>query len=128
MVLKANDLLPGQLISLDQYKSSIRGRTSMLKGKEPNYHKCWGSTIGVGHASGFVSMPINYLSQLQSLIVAAFLFILTMLDCVFHSMIVVVFLPNPYINILKASFHAFGKLLHFLVPILVQRLLVVLFS
>ena len=54
MILKANDLCPSLTLSLDQYKSSIRGRTLNSRGKTPDHLKFCGGTISVDHVTDYV--------------------------------------------------------------------------
>ena len=51
MSLKVDHLLPGQVVSMDQYQSSIRGRLEHTYGKEKDDDKYTGGTIFVDHAS-----------------------------------------------------------------------------
>lgn len=52
--LKTNHLFPGQVVSIDQYESTVRGRLPNTKGREPDSEKFCGGTIGVDHASSFI--------------------------------------------------------------------------
>ena len=53
-VLKRDHLTPGQKVSVDQYKSSVRGRLSTTRGREIFGHQYGGGTIFCDHASGLV--------------------------------------------------------------------------
>lgn len=52
--LKTSHLFPGQVVSLDQYESTIRGRLPQTQGKEPESDQYVGGTIVVDHASSFI--------------------------------------------------------------------------
>jgi hypothetical protein len=54
MLTKREHLVPGQMVSLDQYMGSTPGRLPNTKGKELKKDKYTGGTIFVDHASGFV--------------------------------------------------------------------------
>jgi GAG-pre-integrase domain len=54
MSTKRDHLLPGQMVSLDQYMGSTPGRLPHTKGKEDKKDKYNGGTIFVDHASGFI--------------------------------------------------------------------------
>jgi hypothetical protein len=54
LILRKNDLKPGNCVSIDQYESSIRGRIPNSKGKEPFGNKYTGGTIFYDHASGLI--------------------------------------------------------------------------
>jgi hypothetical protein len=62
MLTKKEHLIPGQIISVDQYMGSTPGRLPLLKGKESKKDKYTGGTIFVDHASGFVLFKIKSLS------------------------------------------------------------------
>ena len=49
--IKANDLLPGQRVSVDQYVSKVKGRTIDSFGLEPDHEKYCGGTIYCDHGS-----------------------------------------------------------------------------
>ena len=61
MVLKQGHLKPGQVISLDQYECSVRGRLPNTQGREKEHEQYCGGTIGVDHASGkiFLSHQVS---------------------------------------------------------------------
>ena len=52
--LSAEDLKPGQAVSLDQYESSTLGRRSTTFGKESDAQRYRGGTIFCDHASGLI--------------------------------------------------------------------------
>ena len=52
--LRTNHLYPGQVVSIDQYESTVRGRLPHTQGKEPESEQYVGGTIGVDHASSFI--------------------------------------------------------------------------
>ena len=54
MYIRADDLKPGQCVSVDQYESTIRGRLLHTKGREPQRDRYCGGTIFVDHATGLV--------------------------------------------------------------------------
>jgi Reverse transcriptase (RNA-dependent DNA polymerase) len=54
MLTKRNNILPGQMVSVDQYIGFAPGRLPNTKGKELLKDKYTGGTIFVDHASGFV--------------------------------------------------------------------------
>jgi hypothetical protein len=56
MVLKTNDLQPGDCVSMDHYESTVRGRLASTKGREAWFSKYCGGTILVDHASGLVKV------------------------------------------------------------------------
>lgn len=51
-ILSANNLLPGQCLSVDQYESSVRGRLPSTRGREPPQQQYCGGTLFIDHASG----------------------------------------------------------------------------
>ena len=53
-LLKIDHLSPGDRVSMDQYKSSVRGRLPTGRGKGTFGNKYAGGTIFCDHASGFV--------------------------------------------------------------------------
>jgi hypothetical protein len=53
-VLRTENLLPGQRISVDQYESAVRGRIRSSRGRESFGQKYGGGTIFCDHASGYV--------------------------------------------------------------------------
>ena len=53
--IRANDLHPGDVVSMDSYESSVRGRLVDTRGREPWHQRLCGGTIFVDHASGFVT-------------------------------------------------------------------------
>lgn len=53
-VLRREDLMPGDKISMDQYQSSTKGRLEFTKGKERDSQQYVGGTIFVDHASGLI--------------------------------------------------------------------------
>ena len=61
MVLKEGHLSPGQVVSLDQYECTIRGRLPHTRGREKLHERYCGGTIGVDHASGkiFLSHQVS---------------------------------------------------------------------
>lgn len=50
--LRAEDLAPGDTVSVDQYESSVRGRRLETKGREREDRKFCGGTLFYDHASG----------------------------------------------------------------------------
>jgi hypothetical protein len=54
MILKSNDLQPGDCVSIDQYQSTVKGRLPHTRGKEKPDEKFNGGTLFVDHASGFI--------------------------------------------------------------------------
>ena len=54
MLLKTDDLLPGDAVSIDQYKSSVRGRLSTGRGKGSFGNKYASGTIFCDRASGYI--------------------------------------------------------------------------
>ena len=54
MAIRANDLKPGEGISIDQFQSTLPGRLPNTKGKEDEKDRFHGGTIMVDHASGFI--------------------------------------------------------------------------
>jgi hypothetical protein len=53
-VLKRDDLLPGDRVSIDQYQSSLPGRLPHTKGKEAKKDQYNGGTLFADHATGFI--------------------------------------------------------------------------
>jgi hypothetical protein len=53
-VLGANNLAPGDCVSVDQYESSIRGHIPNSRGEEAFGNKYAGGTIFYDHASGLI--------------------------------------------------------------------------
>ena len=53
-ILSRDKLYPGDLISVDQYQSSIKGRLSNTTGREADSKKYCGGTIFYDHASGLI--------------------------------------------------------------------------
>ena len=51
MNISANDLKPGDFVSLDQYLSSVLGRLLHTKGKEPTKDKYCGGSLLYDHLS-----------------------------------------------------------------------------
>ena len=54
MVIRRDDLQPGDRVSTDQYVSPVHGRLPHTKGKEKSQHQYSGGTIFYDHASGLV--------------------------------------------------------------------------
>ena len=54
MAIRQGNLQPGDAVSVDQYLSSVPGRLSHTKGKEPTSQQYQGGTIFVDHASSVV--------------------------------------------------------------------------
>ena len=54
MSLKRDQLVPGQVISVDQYESKVKGRLLTSRGKERPHEMYCGGTIFVDHASGYM--------------------------------------------------------------------------
>ena len=63
--IRANDLRPGDCVSIDQYQSGFPGRLEKSKGKEPKKLQRTGGTIFVDHATG-----LTYVVHQVSLTVA----------------------------------------------------------
>ena len=61
-VISDGHLRPGDLVSIDQFESSIRGRLLTSKGKEKEALKYRGGTVFYDHASGYIwcSMQISF--------------------------------------------------------------------
>lgn len=53
-ILKWDDIVPGQRVSIDHYESSVRGRLRQSKGRESLGQRYVGGTIFADHASGLV--------------------------------------------------------------------------
>ena len=53
-ILKDGDLQPGSKVSTDQYTSSLLGRRTHTRGKEPDREKFVGGTIYYDHATQFI--------------------------------------------------------------------------
>ena len=64
MKLKTNDLIPGECISLDQYKLTVQGWLTHTKGRKIETKKYRGGTIAVDHCSG--KIWLNYQVSLRS--------------------------------------------------------------
>lgn len=58
-VLSRDHLRPGQLISVDQFESSVRGRLLTSKGKEKQADRYKGGTVFYDHASGYISVKMQ---------------------------------------------------------------------
>ena len=56
MLIRANDLLPGDCASVDQYVCHTRGRLPNTKGKEMDQKRYFGDFVAVDHASGFIHL------------------------------------------------------------------------
>ena len=56
MAIRANNVKPGELISVDQYQSHFPGRLPNTKGKEKKKHQCTGGTVMVDSASSLVHL------------------------------------------------------------------------
>jgi hypothetical protein len=54
MSLKRGDLQPGDMVSIDQYVSTVPGRLPKTYGKEPKKDKYSGGTLFVDHATGYI--------------------------------------------------------------------------
>lgn len=54
MALKRSNLEPGDMVSIDQYVSTVPGRLPKTKGKEPKSKKYTGGTLFVDHATGYI--------------------------------------------------------------------------
>ena len=54
MLLKRDNLFPGDCVSIDQYASTVLGRLAHTRGKEKETEKLNGGTIFVDHATGFI--------------------------------------------------------------------------
>ena len=57
--IRENHLLPGQVVSMDQYQSTIRGRLTTTHGKEKVKDQFVGGTVFYDHASGY----LNFIHQ-----------------------------------------------------------------
>ena len=53
MAIRANDLRPGDAVSVDQYHSSLPGRLPNTRGREDSSKRYNGGTIMVDHALGY---------------------------------------------------------------------------
>ena len=56
MMIRSEDLQPGDCVSVDQYVCNEKGRLPHTKGKEKDVKRYCGGFIAVDHASGFVHM------------------------------------------------------------------------
>ena len=56
MAIRANDLRPGDAVSVDQYHSSLPGRLPDTRGREAISERYNGGTIVVDHASGYIHL------------------------------------------------------------------------
>ena len=56
MVIRSNDLNPGDCVSVDQYICHIRGRLPNTHGKEKDVNRYCGGLIAVDHASGYINI------------------------------------------------------------------------
>ena len=54
MYIRADDLQPGQCVSVDQYESTVRGRLPHTRGREAHRDRYCGGTIFIDHATGLV--------------------------------------------------------------------------
>ena len=54
MALQRDDIQPGDVVSLDHYQSSIKGRLPNSRGREKDHERYCGGTIGVDHASSYI--------------------------------------------------------------------------
>lgn len=54
MSLRRGKLEPGEMVSIDQYVSTIPGRLPNTKGKEPKKNKYTGGTLFVDHATAHI--------------------------------------------------------------------------
>jgi hypothetical protein len=54
MSLKRGNLQPGDMVSIDQYVSTVPGRLPKTYGKEPKKDKYTGGTLFVDHATGYI--------------------------------------------------------------------------
>jgi hypothetical protein len=54
MSLRRGKLLPGEMVSIDQYESTLPGRLPHTKGKEPKKDKYNGGTLFVDHATAYI--------------------------------------------------------------------------
>ena len=54
ILIRSNDLIPGDCVSVDQYICRDKGRLPDTAGKEKNVHKYSGGYIAVDHASAYV--------------------------------------------------------------------------
>lgn len=55
-IINTNQLVPGQLISVDHYESSVRGRLPNTRGRESEHRQYVGGMIFYDHASGRISV------------------------------------------------------------------------
>ena len=55
-IIRADDLSPGNQVSVDQYESSVRGRRLETKGREKFEHRYCGGALFYDHASGKISV------------------------------------------------------------------------
>ena len=56
MAIRKGNLQPGEMVSIDQYISSIPGRLPNTRGKETKKEKYVGGTLFVDHASGYIHL------------------------------------------------------------------------
>ena len=54
--IRANDLRPGDKVSVDQYESAVKGRLTNTKGKEKDNIRYTGGAIFVDHATSYVHL------------------------------------------------------------------------
>ena len=54
MNLKQDDLLPGDVVSLYQHQSSIKGRLPNTQGREKSHQQYCGGSIGVDHVISYI--------------------------------------------------------------------------
>ena len=55
-VIKVDDLLPGDAVSIDQYECRVKGWLPNSRGKEDPHKMYCGGTLFVDHASGMVQV------------------------------------------------------------------------
>jgi hypothetical protein len=56
MLLKHGDLMPGNMVSIDQYTSTVPGHLPHMYGKEPKKDKYNGGMLFVNHATGYINL------------------------------------------------------------------------
>lgn len=56
MAIRKGNIQPGEMVSIDQYISSIPGRLPNTRGKESKKEKFIGGTLFVDHASGYIHL------------------------------------------------------------------------
>ena len=79
-ILRSGDLKPGSVISVDQYKSSVRGQLPLTQGREKLSRKFCGGTLFYDHVSAKIMVCHQVLLAASNTIESLFLVMLEAME------------------------------------------------